>query len=81
MFVFWFAISKLITFNNEDMYCGLVLYSTDPIQSKYAHEDPYLEIQHEIERVCTNSKMFLLCGNFKEVTSCAYSAHINDLTT
>ena len=65
--IVWFGISKLITLNNEDMYCGIVYIP--PIRSKYAHEDPYLEIQHEIERVCTNSKTLLLCGDFNSRTS------------
>ena len=38
-------------------------------RSKYAHEDPYLEIQQEIGRVCFDSKNILLCGDFNSRTS------------
>ena len=65
--VSWFLISKDLTMNNEDLYCGAIYIP--PNRSKYAHEDPYLEIQHEIDRICSNSRNILLCGDFNSRTS------------
>ena len=45
-------ISKNLLNLNDDLYLG-VIYNP-PYRSKYAVEDPYLEIQHEFDRVCSN---------------------------
>ena len=38
----WFSISKRIMPKNEDLVCA--------IASKYAHADPYLELQNEFDK-------------------------------
>lgn len=60
-----FTISKEIFYGNNcpnDVICGIVYIP--PQGSKYALEDPYLEIQEEIFRCCTETKNILLFGDF-----------------
>ena len=60
-----FTISKEIFCRNNctnDVICGIVYIP--PQGSKYALEDPYLEIQEEIFRYCTETKNILLFGDF-----------------
>ena len=63
----WMKISKNLLNLNDDLYLG-VIYNP-PYRSKYAVEDPYLEIQHEFDRVCSNRNNVLLCGDFNSRTS------------
>lgn len=46
--ILWFSISKQKMQNNMDMVCGVIYIS--PAGSKYAHRDPYLELQHEYDK-------------------------------
>ena len=57
--VLLFTISKtLYKFENhgEDLECGIVYIP--PQGTKYASDDPYLEIQEEIFKYCLDSKMY-----------------------
>ena len=60
--ILWFSISKQITLNSEELYCGIVYIP--PYHSKYAHTDPYLEMQQEIDRFSSLSKNIMLFGDF-----------------
>ncbi|MCG8112265.1 MAG: reverse transcriptase domain-containing protein [Candidatus Thiodiazotropha taylori] len=65
--ILFFTISKSIfdmgnACNIDDIRCGIVYIP--PQCSKYAAEDPYLEIQEEIFRYCAESKNILLFGDF-----------------
>ena len=63
--VLLFTISKtLYKFENhgEDLECGIVYIP--PQGTKYASDDPYLEIQEEIFKYCLDSKNVLLFGDF-----------------
>lgn len=63
--ILFFTISKtLYKFENhdEDLVCGIVYIP--PQGSKYAAEDPYLELQQEIMKLCLDSKNVLLFGDF-----------------
>ena len=63
--VLFFTISKtLYKFENhdEDLECGIVYIP--PQGTKYASDDPYLEMQEEIFRYCLDSKNVLLLGDF-----------------
>ena len=60
-------ISKDLLLLNEDVYFGIIY--NPPYRSKYAHEDPYLEIQLKLDRVCSNRKNILLCGDWNSRTS------------
>ena len=53
----WFSIQKRHTNLKESIHCGVV-YIT-PVGSKYASEDPYLEIQNEIQQYCGSSDVSL----------------------
>ena len=64
--IFWFSINHTITINNETVYCGIVYIP--PYRSKYSNDDPYLEIQRELDRICINSKNILLMGDFNSRT-------------
>ncbi|MEW8546419.1 MAG: endonuclease/exonuclease/phosphatase family protein, partial [Candidatus Thiodiazotropha sp.] len=60
-----FTVSKEIFCGDNcssDVICGIVYIP--PQGSKYAIEDPYLEIQEEIFRYCTETKNILLFGDF-----------------
>jgi len=60
----FFRVSNLIykNDNNEDLICGIVYIP--PSSSRYAHKDPYFEVQNEIFRFCTDSKNIMLLGDF-----------------
>ncbi|MCG8049047.1 MAG: reverse transcriptase family protein [Candidatus Thiodiazotropha endolucinida] len=63
--ILFFTISKaLYGFENhdEDLVCGIVYIP--PHGSKYASEDPYLEIQEQLFRYCLDAKHLLLLGDF-----------------
>lgn len=63
--VLFFSLSKeLFSHENlsEDIQCGIVYIP--PQGSKYATEDPYLELQEEIFRYCTQAKYIILFGDF-----------------
>ena len=71
--VFWFEISKQILKTSENLVCGVIYIP--PHGSKYAHADPYLELQNEIDRVCGTSKHVILLGDFNSRTAklCDYT--------
>lgn len=62
----WFSISGVISPTNETISCGVVYIP--PYGSRYAHEDPYVELQREILRFCNNSKNLILMGDFNSRT-------------
>ena len=62
----WFSITTEITNTEENIHCGIVYIP--PAGSKYASEDPYFEIQHEIDSHCGNSKYVILFGDFNSRT-------------
>ena len=59
----FFTISNKIVKlqNGEDIKCGIVYIPS--AGSRYKHEDPYLELQNELFRYCTNSNNILLFGD------------------
>ena len=63
--ILFFSLSKEL-FNHEDIsediQCGVVY--VPPQGSKYATEDPYLELQEELFRYCTQAKNVILFGDF-----------------
>lgn len=65
--ILWFSVSKEILPITENLICG-VLY-IPPAGSKYAHPDPYLELQAEFDRFCLNSSHVLLFGDFNSRTA------------
>ena len=71
--ILWFSISKKLLLLDDDLICGVVY--VPPHGSKYAHPDPYLEIQSEFDQVCLNSRHVLLFGDFN-----ARSAKLADYT-
>ena len=64
--ILWFTISHKITLTGEDVHCGIVYIP--PQGSKYAHEEPYNELEQEIIRYCINSKNIILMGDFNSRT-------------
>ena len=62
----WFSVSKQILPNDDDLYCGVVYIP--PYRSKFAHVDPYLELQAEIDKYMSKSKNVLLFGDFNSRT-------------
>ena len=52
--------------NNLDLVCGVIYIP--PVGSKYSHRDPYLELQHEYDTICSNSKHVLLFGDWNSRT-------------
>ena len=64
--ILWFTISHNITLIGEDVHCGIVYIP--PQGSKYAHEEPYDELEQEIIRYCINSKNIILMGDFNSRT-------------
>ena len=60
--ILWFIISHKITLIGEDVHCGIVYIP--PQGSKYAHEEPYNELEQEIIRYCINSTNIILMGDF-----------------
>ena len=85
--VLWFEISKQILHINENLICGVIYIP--PHASKYAHSDPYLELQNEVDRICVKSNHVLLLGDFnsRSANLCDYikcdefisEVHGNDL--
>lgn len=65
--ILWFSVSKDILPNAQDLICGVVYIP--PPGSKYAHSDPYLELQGEFDNFCLNSKHVLLIGDFNSRTA------------
>lgn len=65
--IYLFSISKTITPTQDDIVCGIVYIP--PFRSRYAHEDPYLAIQRQLEILCQNSKYIVLLGDFNSRTS------------
>lgn len=61
----WFTISPDISPTGNPIDCGVVYIP--PYGSKYAHEDPYAELQREILRYCNNSELILF-GDFNSRT-------------
>ena len=53
--------------NNEHLLCGVVYLP--PCGSKYAHPDPYLELQTEYDRYCSDIKDVLLFEDFNSRTA------------
>ncbi|MEW8547740.1 MAG: reverse transcriptase domain-containing protein, partial [Candidatus Thiodiazotropha sp.] len=64
--ILWFTISGKITCFNEDIHCGVVYIP--PVSSKYAHDEPFTELEREILRYCSDSKHILLMGDFNART-------------
>lgn len=63
----WLTISKTLygsknAFLDEDLKCGIVYIP--PMGSKYAHAEPFFEVQNELLRYCTENKHILLMGDF-----------------
>ena len=52
--------------NDNDLHCGIVYIP--PTRSKFAHVDPYLELQNEIDKYMSRSKNILLFGDFNSRT-------------
>ena len=65
--ILWFTISKRIMMTHQDLQCGIVYIP--PYHSKYAHNDPYLEMQNEINKYMLNSQNIILFGDFNSRTS------------
>ena len=65
--VLWISISKTILNTSEDLICDAVYLP--PAGSRYAHPDPYLELQNEFDNFCLNSKHVLLFGDFNSRTA------------
>ena len=65
-FILLFTITQRLSHIREDIYCGIVY--VPPYGSKYATDDPYLEIQSELLRYCVDSKYMLLFGDFNART-------------
>lgn len=49
------------------MYCAVVYIP--PYRSKYSHNDPYLELQNEMDKYCQSSRNILLFGDFNSRTA------------
>ena len=65
--ILWFTISKRIMMNHQDLQCGIVYIP--PYHSKYAHNDPDLEMLNEINKYMLNSQNIILFGDFNSRTS------------
>ena len=63
----WISISKRLTHLESDIICGNVYIP--PYGSKYAHEDPYLEIQTEYSNFSSTFRNIILLGDFNSRTS------------
>ena len=55
--------------NIEHLLCGVVYWYIPPCGSEYAHPDPYLELQTEYDRYCSDIKKFLLFEDFNSRTA------------
>ena len=62
----WFSVSLHIIPNNDDLFYGIVCIP--PYRSKFAHDDPYLELQTEIVKYISKSNNILLFGDFNSRT-------------
>ena len=62
----WLAISNQILPTDDDLYCGIVYIP--PYRSKFAHDDPYLELQAEVDKYMAKSKNILMFGDFNSRT-------------
>ena len=58
----WIRISKHITKTDNDVYCGNVYIP--PQGTKFASQDPYLEIQSELVKYYNNMNYIMLVGDF-----------------
>lgn len=65
--ILWFSVSNKLTANSEELHCGIVYIP--PYRSKYAHNDPYLELQTEFDKYAAKSRNILLFGDFNSRTS------------
>ena len=63
----WFSISKRLTNLASDILCRNIYIP--PYGSKYAHQDPYLEIQTEYGNLSSTFKNVILFGDFNSRTS------------
>ena len=63
----WFTNSKRLTNLESDILCGNIYIP--PYGSKYAHEDPYLEIQTEFNHYCTGSNGVIMFGDYNSRTA------------
>ena len=72
----WIRISKNITNTDEDVYCGNIYIP--PQGSKFASQDPYLEIQTELNEHCSDNKYILLLGDFNSRTGTSPDNTITD---
>lgn len=61
-----FTISRHLCRLDDDIQCGIVYIP--PYGSKYVIDDPYLELQSELLRYCSESKHMLLFGDFNAPT-------------
>ena len=52
--------------NFSAFLCGVVYIP--PISSKYAHDEPFIELEREILRYCNDSKRIILMGDFNART-------------
>ena len=64
--VLFFTLLKQLCHLEEDIKCEIIYIP--PYGSKYATDDPYLEIQSQLLRYCAESKQFLLLGDFSSRT-------------
>ena len=64
--ILWFTISRTLTTLQEDIHCGVVYIP--PRGSRYAHEEPFAELEKEILRYCCNSKYVIMLGDFNSRT-------------
>lgn len=64
-----FTLSKLFHRGGqfEDLTCGIVYIP--PYGTKYASEDPFLEIQEHILKICSDNSNIILFGDFNSRTS------------
>lgn len=61
----WFSISNQITRTSHDICCGLIYLP--PRSSRYSYEDPYLEIQSELNSMSSND--IILFGDLNSRTA------------
>ena len=57
----WLTISKQLTNLESDILCPNVFIP--PYGSKYAHKDPYLEIQKEFSHFCMSNYDIIMFGD------------------
>ncbi len=71
--VLWFTISKTLFNSNDDVICGAVYIP--PERTKYASNDPFTELQREINMFSNKYKHMLLIGDMNSRTG-----HLNEVT-